>query len=130
MAMTINLALPHEVAESITRDGLAVWPLETRADPTTVAIAVSLLGVAANLATVVASADALQEIAQRLARWALRHPLEAGHDAPISLEISVQGEPRVSVALSDGEAVAVTVLRDELTRIVVAIAQQKSPHGE
>jgi hypothetical protein len=76
-----------------------------------------------------AETDALQEIAQRLVRWARRHSPEAGHDAPVTLEISVQGEPRVSVALSDGEAVAVAVLRDELTRIVVAIVQQEGLHG-
>jgi len=124
--MALKLMVPADVAEEVTEDGLAAWPLETRGDPGAIAIAVSLLGVTANLATVVASADTVRDIAHRVAIWALRRPPRPGPDAPVELEVALRdGGPGVRVIVrSPNESTAVIVLRDDLTRIVIDLAAQ------
>jgi hypothetical protein len=129
--MALNLAVPADVAEEVTQEGLAAWPLETRSDPGAVAIAVSLLGIAANLVTVVASADAVRDISLRVAKWALRRSPQPESDRPVELEVTLRDGPSVRVtALSPNNKMAITVLGDDLTRIVVDLAAQKGGgHG-
>jgi hypothetical protein len=129
--MALNLVVPIDVAEEITREGLAAWPLETRGDPSVIAVTVSLLGVAANLVTVVASADAVREIAHRVVMWALRRSPEPTPDTPVEFEVTLRDGPTVRVAtLSSNDKMAITVLSDDLTRIVVDLPAQRAGEYE
>ena len=100
----MQIAVPRAFAQPLFREGVCRMPLTSRGLGAEAAATVTLLGVAADLATVMVSVSELREFARGLVRNAWRARPESR-----AAEVSIQ------VARADGSTVAVSVrgLEDE-----------------
>jgi hypothetical protein len=72
--VSVVIAVPAEVAESLLNDDLAGRPLKRRGEPTVIAATLEVVGLAANLVTVVVAVPQVRDMIRRTIRWALRRP--------------------------------------------------------
>jgi hypothetical protein len=84
--MFLHVSLPAGAAEIVVEEGLADEALDTRSLGDAVAVGISVLELAANLSTVVASADELGAILKGVFSWARSAD---GRKADHPLQVSV-----------------------------------------
>src|SRR5690348_3250775 len=70
--MSVVMSVPSDVAEDLFAHDLAARALKSRGEPAAISAVIEVVGVAANLVTIVVAVPEVREVLQRGLGWALR----------------------------------------------------------
>lgn len=121
--VSILVALPAEIADSLLSDDVAVRALRGKAEPAVVAAVIEVIGATANLVTIAVAVPQIREVLARTIKWASDDARRANNS----------GDQAVKIVLANGESVTLTVntrAEGALEGAAVRIVNQTQPSGK
>ncbi len=124
--MIIQLRVPEPAAEALIGAGLATGLPSARTEAETIAVAVTAVGVVANLVTIATSTGSLAELVRSICRWGRDRPAERSSAQEVTLDIQ-GGVERTVISVKfggDSEPLDVDVAVDAIERVGTTVSRR------